>query len=79
MITDKRLELSLTCVWAKLFSTASALHRAHLKMHMAAFPATPNSYATMLAIGPICPCDLGHFQELGKNQAPAYSVSDKGP
>ncbi len=33
----------------------------------------------MLAIGPICPRDLGHFRERGKNQAPAYSVSDKGP
>ncbi len=33
----------------------------------------------MLAIGPFCPHDTGHFRERGKNQAPAYSVSDKGP
>ena len=46
---------------------------------MAAFPATPKGFATMLAIGPICPRDPGHFRERGKNQAPAYSVSDKGP
>ncbi len=29
-------------------------------------------------IGPIWTCDPGHFRERGKNQAPAYSVSDKG-
>ena len=46
-------------------------------MHMSAFPATPKGYVTMLVTGPIWPRDLGHFRERGKNQAPAYSVSDK--
>ncbi len=34
---------------------------------------------TMPVIGSICSRDLGHFRERGKNQAPAYTVSDKGP
>ena len=42
---------------------------------MAALPLAPKTYITVPVIGPNWPRDLKGV----KNQAPAYSVSDKGP
>ncbi len=42
---------------------------------MADLPRAPKTYVMRLVIGPNWPRDL----KGGKNQAPAYSVPDKGP